>query len=723
MYSLIMSLLHFIFKRHKVDIFFLALLLLLGSIYISQAWSPSSYGHVLSKIGIADNGVIWGHPRAIRSDEWSVTTPLTQVTVRNDFNPINKTSYYQENLRINYGLPLHDWGIIFKPSMWLYGFIDPAYAYSFYYWFNLCAFIIGYALLFRKFGIEPLDSYLVSMGIFFTGFVQFFWNSNATLLSYVPFLILLSTSRTNHLLKLTLLTWTGTAWLIGNFYPPIFISCALISLFILLAYDNHEFKWSNIFVVLAGSLLACTLSVTYLWEYLLATINTSYPGQRTSVSGYYPLHLYLTQFWPTALFNQDYEPAVTYTNITGIGVIGQLWLFYLPFLLRWNKSSISKLVKDKTFLYLFSGYLITVAWMMLSVPEIFAKISLLNRVPPERMIFASGLLLCVFILYLYKSVGLNSGSVFFRICLSTFFYCIGIFIYFIFFPSKTSQDYITLDVTLIALTITVFLLASRFTSILTALLFASLVSNLYAFGRFNPIQSAIPIFEQRHTLFYQTLDKHINSDGTLTVQHPELIGATLNGMGYRAVAHLNAYPQRALWTDRTLSEEDHRLLNRYAHIRLHTSPNIFLLENDQVGLPSHWFRTPPSLTVERSVPDSASDALSQWDQFKLVRLDLKPGQADLQFFIDGLQAEEVRLMLVNRKAEHAIASVHVSNMENWSDVFRTQNPSNLLNGFRLLIDFKERSGDPDLPCLLISHRHSDWVLLPYHHAVDKVKKC
>lgn len=718
-----MSLFRSFFKQHKVDIFFLLLLLVLGSIYISQAWSPSSYGHVLNKIGVADNGVVWGHPRAIRSDEWSVTTPLTQAAVRNNFNPINNTSYYQESLRINYGLPLHDWGIIFKPSMWLYGLVDPAYAYSFYYWFNLCAFIIGYALLFRKCGIEPLDSYLVSTGIFFTGFVQFFWNSNATLLSYFPFLILLASSRINYSLKFILFTWSGATWLIGNFYPPIFISCFLISLFILLAYDSDSFRWSNIAVVLTASLLACTISVTYLWEYLQATINTSYPGQRTSVSGYYPLHLFLTQFWPTALFNQNYDPAVTYTNITGIGVIGQLWFFFLPFLLAWNKSTVFTLSKDKPFLFLLSGYLITVAWMMFPVPEILAKISLLNRVPPERMIFASGLLLCAIALHLYKSVGLHPGAGQLRISVSIFFYCTVIYLYFLFFPSKSPQDFIRLDIALIVLTISFYLLASRFTSKLTALLFASLISNLYAFGRFNPVQSAIPIFEQRHTLFHQTLDKHINSDGVLTVQHPEFIGATLNGMGYRAVAHLNAYPQWDLWSERALSEEDHRLLNRYAHIRLHSSPSIFLLENDQVGLPSHWFRTPPSLTVNSSVPDSASDALSQWGQFKLVSLDLTPFQADLHFFIDGFLAEEVRFMLINREADHPLASVHVSDMENWSDVFRIQNPTNLLNGFRLLIDFKEGSGDLQLPCLFIRHRHSDWLLLPYHHSVDKVQKC
>ena len=61
-----------------------------------------------------------GVSRPIRSDEWWVVTPLTQATI-NNISAVQQTSLYREDLRINYGMPMHDWGLAFKPTLWLYG--------------------------------------------------------------------------------------------------------------------------------------------------------------------------------------------------------------------------------------------------------------------------------------------------------------------------------------------------------------------------------------------------------------------------------------------------------------------------------------------------------------------------------------------------------------------------------------------------------------------------
>ena len=104
--------------------------ILLGVIYVGNTYSPSSYGIVLEQLKVKNKGLVFGEPRAIRSDEWAVVTPLTQATVNNDFKRYNESSFYKEDLRINYGLPIKDWGMAFKPTMWGYLFLDPAYAYS-----------------------------------------------------------------------------------------------------------------------------------------------------------------------------------------------------------------------------------------------------------------------------------------------------------------------------------------------------------------------------------------------------------------------------------------------------------------------------------------------------------------------------------------------------------------------------------------------------------------
>ena len=117
--------------------------LLVAGIYVGNSWSPSSYAFALNNyFAYQDVQPTLGQSRAIRSDEWAVVTPLTKATVRNDFERYNKTSLYQEDLRINYGLPIFDWGLAFKPTMWLYGVLNPAYAYSFH-WFAIFSLFIG----------------------------------------------------------------------------------------------------------------------------------------------------------------------------------------------------------------------------------------------------------------------------------------------------------------------------------------------------------------------------------------------------------------------------------------------------------------------------------------------------------------------------------------------------------------------------------------------------
>ena len=122
---------------------FFSFWLIIGLVYVSHSWSPSSYAYALSNhYGYQDISPTLGKPRSIRADEWAVVTPLTQATIRNNFERYNKTSLYEEDLRINYGLPIADWGMAFKPTMWLYGLTNPAYAYSFH-WFAIFALFIG----------------------------------------------------------------------------------------------------------------------------------------------------------------------------------------------------------------------------------------------------------------------------------------------------------------------------------------------------------------------------------------------------------------------------------------------------------------------------------------------------------------------------------------------------------------------------------------------------
>lgn len=170
----------------RIFLFFI----ILGVFYILNTYSPSSYGIMLKKLEVKNTGLVLGEARAIRSDEWAVITPLTQATVNNKLGRYNSTSLYNEDLRMNYGLPVNDWGLIFKPTMWLYPFVNPAFAFSFHWYSLFVLYILGYFFLFKKIGLSKVNSMLLSLGVYFTGFTQFWWTDKGPVMAIFPWVIL-----------------------------------------------------------------------------------------------------------------------------------------------------------------------------------------------------------------------------------------------------------------------------------------------------------------------------------------------------------------------------------------------------------------------------------------------------------------------------------------------------------------------------------------------------
>ena len=117
-----------------------------GMVYTGLGLTPSSYGFALEMIGAPEEGPVLGHARPVRADEWAGATPLFQAAVRSGFQRTNETSFYREDLRSFYLLPLKDWALVFKPEVWAFFLVPPDTAFSLYYAMLMCAFLVGYFL-------------------------------------------------------------------------------------------------------------------------------------------------------------------------------------------------------------------------------------------------------------------------------------------------------------------------------------------------------------------------------------------------------------------------------------------------------------------------------------------------------------------------------------------------------------------------------------------------
>lgn len=565
------------------------MLLLLGLIYVGNTWSPSSYGVVLERIGAKGDGLHFGTPRAIRSDEWSVVTPLTQATVRNGLQRFNSTSLYGEDLRINYGLPIADWGLLFKPTMWLYALVNAAYAYSFHWFAIFAIFIVGYGKLFRVVGATQPQSLLLALTLYFTGFSQFWWNEKGPIIALFAGAMAVLFIEAPIALRLVLFYWLAASWLVTDFYPPLVISLAFAGAVFFLCYGREWWRPSRLAGLAVAAVLAAATAVLYLKDYLLNTLQTLYPGQRNFSGGAVTVERWLSLFFPASTFDRSYNTLIG-ANISEIGVAGT-WFIVLCLCFLDYRNARPALAAKRQWLpaAIFLAALVMVtAWMMLPVPAVLGKLLLWNHVQPERMVFAAGVLLVMFALTVVRVVGLTWST-------SRALVFIGVVIasWLLFKASKYGYHPRYWNDLYIVPAVVLCILVQKVRRLhpLTSIAGLAAAGGAVAFLPFNPVQSAWPIFNLPDTVVLQRLSQQAQANGGILAAEG-FPGATLNGLGYRSASHVSPVPALALWrkcfANLPASAVD-GIFNRYSHITLIESDTPTLLGPDNVGVPRHLF--------------------------------------------------------------------------------------------------------------------------------------
>jgi hypothetical protein len=553
---------------------------------VINTWSPSSYGLVFNKILHIQNTGTVGEPRAIRSDEWGVVTPLTQAIVNNNYERFNHTSLYEEDLRINYGLPIHDWGLIFKPTMWLYGWVNPAYAYSAHWFALMILFICGYAFLFRWLGASAPVGFALSIALFSTGFVQFWWNEKGALFAIFPWILFPFSRNWPFYLKSIIFYWVATCWLLLNFYPPIQVSLAFVGFIILYGKEKSLFRLDKpLLMASAAAAAAAGTAAFYLWDYLRITAGTLYPGGRHVMGGGIPWEFFISWFLPAINFTDKYESLIG-RNICEIGVVGSY--YFLLCVLFLNYQNVKEVYVDSAkkhlAMTLLIGLMLMSAWLFLPLPSWMGTPLLWDNVQPERMQYAFGVLLFCFFLILVNDLGVIFSwlrlGLFTSLCLALMFFSTNI-------PLTNSYHFLSL-VVLLSMVWALFFLNKKYTiSTHFGFAFAACAIGAAIFMRFNALQSAWPIFNLESNAVTKRFDEMASyNNGVLAVIG--LPGAVGNGLGYKSLSHVLAAPQINFWKEifpEMKSDDLNRVFNRYAHI-MPTETNIpELIQLDLVSIP------------------------------------------------------------------------------------------------------------------------------------------
>lgn len=601
--------------KDKFELF--CLMLLIPIVYF--ALTPSSYGEVLNLMGFEKEGLVWGEPRAIRTDEWAVWTPYIQMAVLNGFERFNDLSTYHHDLKGFNAVPIADWALLFKPLMWPFWIFEPARAFALHYGLVMVLFLIGWKKLAFN-GLSDLElseqkrhwlAIFFSTLMFFTGFVQFWWTTLGPILAVSPWLLLLVIRWRHSLIHYIAVFYVATVWLMSHTYPPVIISIFYFGLMLLFIHQPNWWRSSKTQLLLTA--VACLLGVgVTLWYFrdiIPTMLNTVYPGKRVSEGGGGFGLIWLSTFFPFITHSGFID--LLSINICEVGSLGTL----LPLtVLCFVRPTISVVIKRAT-IVCFIGLFVISCWMLLPISSSIGKYFLLDKVPGHRLIFLMGLVVNYYSLLILSSgiITLSRGRAIFFLAALSMGYFLPSFLSLIDFFHKRSPELAAI----LVLTIW-FVLSKRkiWREKYNILMIFSIViiPNVISYAGFNPVQQSFPIFNLKSRDVVKDIARNAQKENPHWIVNTKYRGAVLSGLGLNSFTTVLIQPQLKFFKKLYpfMSDDSfNQVFNRYAHIMLSntiqfpTNPHL-----DVISIPLKDLVDVPPLNYKVSYSGVSLNALS-----------------------------------------------------------------------------------------------------------------
>lgn len=283
--------------------FALAFILLI--LLVSFKMNGSSMGCWRVFLGDAPTGVLLGGPRAFRSDEWGILTPLC---FRQQYNTLGAYNRYSQTIglvrtdnMLVYGQPAWDILTLFRPFYWGYLFFGSERGLS-WFW---CARLLVLFLSWFELGMLISDgqkklSVMLGICVSWAPFIQWWFaiNGLVEMLIYGAFFVLGTNYLVSHAFnprKIAVAVGMAVCAVgyVLTFYPtwmvPVAWGFVPLFLWVLIWKTKKEVlcredivPWILIVLITAAGLI--TLAVTS-WDVIQAELNSVYPGTAPPSSG------------------------------------------------------------------------------------------------------------------------------------------------------------------------------------------------------------------------------------------------------------------------------------------------------------------------------------------------------------------------------------------------------------------------------------------------------
>lgn len=565
--------------------------LLLAFVYVALHLSPSSYALALGELG-ANETPLLGSPRTVRSDEWSVATPLFQAAVNNGFRETNDTSFYGETLRSFVGLPLLNWGLVFKPLVWPFFVVSPALAYSFYWAATAALMLIGWSLLLRALGFSRRVAAFTSLILYFTPFVQA-WSGPSPQLALFPWILLALVRIESPARLAAALAVLVPVWWLSLFYVPGLPPLLFLALSLCLAFSPSVFAWRRLTGAVVGTAVGSAVALAYFEPVLRAFTDSHYPAGRWTSGGGLPFWQVVSQFLP-ATTTEHYANLVA-DNISEAATVAS-WLPVLALCVVDVRAIRDRYVVDvplrrdlRRIGVLLTAFGVITLWQVVPVPLLSYALGL-GLSPEPRTLFASGALLLLAAAYAVDRLPTHLTPL--RLAAFTSVVVVAWLLATVDLQPTNElaiRDELLVLVLVAGLVPFAFVARRAASSVAgVAALLVTLITTTVGWAPFNPVQHTSVMFRKPDTPVTRRLDALARASPDGAIADSAAFGAILNGAGYRSVVHVIATPSPQLFR-RYFPDLDEptfdRIFNRYAQVTLTNRPQPFVANFDAIRLP------------------------------------------------------------------------------------------------------------------------------------------
>lgn len=595
-------------KRFLYPLIILCIALLLSILRINIS-SVGIYKEYISNSQTIDKNILFGKPRAIRSDYFLVMLPL-QISQDINKEPIVNTDIGEGMNTSTQQLPTRNIVSIFKPTLIAFYLSDDTeFSYSLATWLEISFLLIAiYLLLLELTNKNLYISILGSLIFLFTPFIQ--WWNNLAAITWASFAIYSFIKILQSKKKLELIIFSlFFAYSIVTFsiilYPPFQIPLIYISFAVALGFISKNFRkfkeerriFKTLLAVISSLLLATLFILLFIKEIkpiIEITMKTTYPGARFITAGLGDVNLLFNGFY-NILLQAD-------SNIAHFGNQSESSNFFLffPPLIIWvllkNLFSYKK-GKNIDFVGVFLSIILLfyLAIYVLPLPSIVSKFTLMYLVPSQRLLIGFGFGSYLLMFYIL-------GNNFYRIenrkieipiivILSSLF---AIFIFSIGSSIlSTSPDFFK-SPTFLKPTMKL-ILASGFVFVTTLFLLQQKKKSFLIFLTAFAILSSIfinPLYKGLGILINTDLAKYIRKESLADDSKWIIYGN--HALAQYALANnanilngVHVYPQFKIWKIIDPEEKYIDIYNRYAHIMVSETQeenSISLIQQDALML-------------------------------------------------------------------------------------------------------------------------------------------